>query len=74
MGAPLLGDILYEPLSRGGGQDGNGIMRPDGSDRAFNEPLAAGIGLQACRLTIVDGEELMGGQTSFEAPLPWWHS
>ena len=52
---------------------GNAAANTEGRERMLREPLSAGIGLQACRLTVVDGEELMGGQTCFKAPAPWWH-
>ena len=52
---------------------GNEAANLEGRARLLREPLSAGIGLQACRLTVVDGEELMGGRTCFEAPAPWWH-
>ena len=74
VGAPLLGDTLYEPLSRGQLPLGEEYVLPEGRDRLLNEPLSAGIGLQACTLTVVDGADIMEGQTQFEAPLPWWHS
>ena len=74
VGAPLLGDSLYEPLSRSELPLGQEEVLPEGRDRMLNEPLSAGIGLQACMLTVADGAELMEGQAHFEAPLPWWHS
>lgn len=78
VGAPLLGDTLYGPLAAAGaapdgGDSGKQAAQPlQGGERLLREPLAAGIGLQACRLTFSDNGELMRSRTCFEAPAPWW--
>ena len=41
--------------------------------RVLNEPLASGIGLQACRLVVHANDNIMGSSPAvFEAPVPWW--
>ena len=43
------------------------------SVRLLNEPLASGIGLQACRLEVHAPNNLMGPSPAvFEASVPWW--
>lgn len=41
--------------------------------RLLNEPLASGIGLQACCLEVHAPDDLMGPSPAiFEASVPWW--
>lgn len=43
--------------------------------RLLNEPLASGIGLQACRLEVHAPNDLMGPSPAvFEASVPWWRA
>lgn len=80
---PILGDTLYRPLQdirmrerllelEKDGATQDAIYRKLGSDRVLYEPQK-GIGLQAYRLELADGQ-LFGnpGITVFEAGEPWW--
>ena len=80
---PILGDTLYNPLQdirmreqllelEEDGATPDAIYRKLGGDRLLYEPQK-GIGLQASKLELADGQ-LLGnpGITVFEAGEPWW--
>lgn len=68
VGCALAGDSLYRPVE---GEVREGNLLADGS-RRLAEP-EAGIGLQACRLRVLDKEGIMG-EVELSAGTPWWRS